>query len=173
MKKKTLYGNYFCGNEISEYGKENGYLDYATFAKAFDAVFNDNIMQETQDVVYWEPVQLGPDYSDEIDELQEKIDCTEDPAEIEKLESEIAEYEEMEQDFPEVYQYYIVSDTGAELIQEYTDDPLWYNEQLDMYIWGVTHWGTSWDYVLTNVKCNTGEFQNRERGKDNEKNLSE
>ena len=158
MKNKTLYGNWFYGNEISDYGKENGYLDYATFAKAFDAVLNNYIMQETQDVGYWEPVQLGPDYSYEIDELQEKIDCTEGPAEIEKLESEIAEYEEMAENYPEVFQYYIVSDGGAELIQEYTNDPLWYNEQLDMYIWGVTHWGTSWSYVLTDVKCNTGAF---------------
>ena len=21
-----------------------------------------------------------------------------------------------------------------------------------MYVWGVTHWGTSWDYVLTDIE---------------------
>ena len=31
-------GKYFYGNEISEYGQEHGYVDYATLAKAFDAV---------------------------------------------------------------------------------------------------------------------------------------
>ena len=25
------------------------------------------------------------------------------------------------------------------------------NETLDLYIWGVTHYGTGWDYVLTNI----------------------
>ena len=33
-------------------------------------------------------------------------------------------------------------------LQAYND----YNEQLDMYLWGITHFGTSWDYVLTDVK---------------------
>ena len=158
MKRKTLYGNWFCGNEISDYGMREGYLDYGTFSKAFDMVLNNGIMQETADIGYWEIIQGFYDYSEEIEDLQGKIDNAEDPAEIETLENEIAEYEEMEQDFPEVYQFYIVSDPGAELIQEYTNDPLWYNDQLDMYLWGVTHWGTSWDYVLTDVKCNTGEF---------------
>ena len=26
------------------------------------------------------------------------------------------------------------------------------NEKLDIYIWAVTHFGTSWDYVLTDIK---------------------
>ena len=38
MKRNKLYGTTFCGNEASDYAKENGYLDYATFSKAFDAV---------------------------------------------------------------------------------------------------------------------------------------
>ena len=31
---------------------------------------------------------------------------------------------------------------------------VYYSEELDLYIWGVTHYGTSWDYVLTDIKCN-------------------
>lgn len=46
---------------------------------------------------------------------------------------------------------------GADIIKEYTDDPLYYNEALDMYLWGVTHYGTSWEYVLTDVKLNCGD----------------
>ena len=38
-----IAGKFFCGNEISAYGQENNHLDYATFAKAFDAVLNNNI----------------------------------------------------------------------------------------------------------------------------------
>ena len=28
------FGKYFCGNEISKYGREHGYVDYATLAKS-------------------------------------------------------------------------------------------------------------------------------------------
>ena len=52
----------------------------------------------------------------------------------------------------EVYQYYIISDSGARFLEEYTDELVFYNEKLDMYLWGITHFGTSWDYVLTDIK---------------------
>ena len=57
----------------------------------------------------------------------------------------------------EVYQWYIIDRSGAELLQQ-IDEVVEYNETLDMYIWGVTHWGTAWDYVLTDIPCNTGEI---------------
>lgn len=47
---------------------------------------------------------------------------------------------------------YIISRRGYEFLKEHTDEIVFYNEALDVYIWGVTHWGTSWDYELTNVK---------------------
>lgn len=56
----------------------------------------------------------------------------------------------------EVFQWYIVSNSGAELLQSWTDEILCYHEELDIYLWGVTHWGTSWDYVLTDIRCNAG-----------------
>lgn len=43
------------------------------------------------------------------------------------------------------------------MIKQYTDDPLFYNDTLDMYVWGITHFGTSWNYVLTDVKLNCKE----------------
>lgn len=56
----------------------------------------------------------------------------------------------------EVFQWFIVSDSGAQMIQEYTDEILYYHEDLDIYLWGVTHYGTSWDYVLMDIPCNCG-----------------
>lgn len=55
----------------------------------------------------------------------------------------------------EVFQWFIVDDSGAEILREIGEVVL-YNEYLDIHLWGVTHWGTSWDYVLTDVPCNTG-----------------
>ena len=129
---------YYYGNAISEYGLENGRVDYATLAKAFDAVLNNDIMSLTYDIGYWEQVSGTVDNSDKIEELEEKRD------ELEELENEQNEYQE-------VFQWFIVNDWGARLLQD-IDEVVYYNEKLDMYLWGVTHYGTSWDYVLTDIK---------------------
>ena len=121
-----LAGKYFCGNEISAYGQEHNRLDYATFAKAFDAILNNSIMEKGWNISNgWELVN-GSDYDEENDE------------------------------YTEVYQWFIVSDDGARMIQDYTDEILYYHEELDIYLWGVTHWGTSWNYVLMDIPCNCG-----------------
>ena len=51
-----------------------------------------------------------------------------------------------------VCQDFIISRYGYEILAKYTDELVFYNEELDLYIWAVTHYGTSWDYVLTNVE---------------------
>lgn len=202
---RALYDTWFCGNDASQYAKENGYLDYATFSKAFDAVQIDaESLFRAEEMLggYPEPVGTRPDYSDEIDELREQADKIDEDAddsdldaddleeqaddadedgngadadelrkqaekkraradelraEAEKLRDKADELEEEQDEEPEIFQYFIVSPNGAEMIQDYTDDPLFYLEKLDMYIWGVTHWGTSWDYVLTDIRLNAGE----------------
>lgn len=60
--------------------------------------------------------------------------------------------ENEEGDYLEVYQYYIISDTGARMLMDFTDEIVYYHEDLDMYLWGITHFGTSWDYVLTDIR---------------------
>lgn len=60
--------------------------------------------------------------------------------------------EENEEGWYEVYQYYIISDHGYDVLSRYTDEIVYYHEDLDMYLWGITHFGTSWDYVLTDIK---------------------
>ena len=168
----TLKSIYFYGNKVSEYGIKNGYVDYATLAKAFDAVLNNNIMEQTADIGYWEQVSGIIDNSDEIEEIREQIDeleeqITEDSTEeqdeetsekIRELEEQIEELER-EQDEPgEVFQWYIVSDPGSRILEE-AGEIVYYNETLDMYLWGVTHWGTSWDYVLTNIAIDCEEVE--------------
>ena len=124
MKKEfKLKTNYFYGNKISTYGIENKRLDYGTLAKSFDCVLNNDIIQNTQNIGFWDVVSGNIFHEDEDGE----------------------EY------YEEIYQYYIVSSSGFEILEE-LDEIVFYNETLDMYVWGVTHYGTSWDYVLTSIE---------------------
>lgn len=49
-------------------------------------------------------------------------------------------------------QDFIISKRGYDILKEYTDELVFYNERLDIYIWAVDHIGTSWSYVLTDVE---------------------
>lgn len=170
-KGKYVHGSYFYGNEISDYGKENGYVDYRTLAKAFDAVYTGDVISRTSEFFgEWE-LENGSYYmcydtdgeeyteaeADElIEELQDKLDELEEDEEANA--EEIAELErriEKLQDthYLEVFQWFIISDNGAEILKEWTEEIVFYNAELDMYVWGVTHYGTSWDYVLTDIRC--------------------
>lgn len=57
-----------------------------------------------------------------------------------------------EEVFYDIYQYYIITYRGANVLKAYTDEIVYYHEELDMYVWGVTHYGTAWEYVLTDIK---------------------
>lgn len=189
-RNNKLRGTYFYGNEASDYAKENGFLDYATLSKAFDAVLNNDIIKNTSDIGYWDIENGSEEYYEDNNGNHYTYDEKEER--IEELEEKIREYEDtinevMERDedyeenhvyiamnenisrikeeiealedahYEEIFQYFIISDNGAEILKDYTDEIVFYNEALDMYVWGVTHWGTSWDYVLTDIKLNCGE----------------
>lgn len=152
---------YYYGNPISDYGIEHGYVDYATLAKAFNAVLNNDIMSLTYEIGSWEQVSGIIDNSEEIEELEEKRDELEkenesSPSqilenEINEINEQIEELENEQNENQEVFQWFIVDDWGGRLLQE-VNEIVYYNEKLDMYLWGVTHYGTSWDYVITNIK---------------------
>ena len=122
MSKTIWKSEYFYGNKISDYGLECGYIDYRTLARSFDAVLCNNIIPKTHDVCGYWELENGEEYDEANDE------------------------------YTDVYQYFIISDNGAQILKDYTDELVWYNEELDIYVWGVTHFGTSWDYVLTDIK---------------------
>lgn len=165
MKWNSIY---FYGNEVSKYGQENGYVDYRTLSKSFDSVLNNNILSVDYDG--FEQISGFVDNSDEIEELEERIEeleelftdeSTEEQDEetqgkIDEIRNEIEELEQEQDEQPEIFQYFIISDNGAEILKE-CNEIVFYNDNLDMYVWGVTHYGTSWDYVLTNIKIELDE----------------
>lgn len=156
---------YFYGNKVSEYGLQHKRVDYATLAKAFECVLNNNIISETQNIGYWE--SETPEYyfedmdgniytEDEAEErkeaLQSELEELEETGEnterISEIESDLEALEEYH--YHDIYQYYIVSSNAVDILKE-AGEIVFYNDTLDMYVWGVTHWGTSWDYVLTDI----------------------
>lgn len=159
----TVFKDYFYGNKISDYGLENGYVDYRTFAKAFDAILANDLMNKTADIGYWEPVTSDIYYEDldgtiytqeerddRIEELEAHLEDEENPDEIQEIEAQIEALNE--EHYKDIYQWYIVDENGARICEEF-GEVLYYNETLDLYLWGVDHYGTAWDYVLTNIKC--------------------
>mgnify|MGYP003300455302 CR=1 FL=1 len=119
-KQIKLYDGKAYGVKVSDYGLENGYLDYYTLSKIVgDAVLNNSIF-----------MHAGYESWELANGLEEN------------------EYG----DYIDIYQYYVISESGARFLEEYTDEIVYYNQQLDMYLWGIAHFGTSWDYVLTDIK---------------------
>ncbi len=108
-----VYDGKVYGEKVSNYGLENGYLDYRTLSKILGScILNNYLRAETME-----------DWKIVAGDLEHDI-----------------------------YQDYIISEYGYEFLSEYTNELVFYNERLHVYVWGVGHFGTSWDYVLTNVK---------------------
>lgn len=127
MKNYTHRSRYFYGTKISDYGLKNGYIDYRTLASAFDAVMCNDLINITSSDGYYWDIVNGSDYDEEADT------------------------------YADIFQFFIIDTNGAEILQELTNEIVFYNEKLDLYIWGVTHYGTSWDYVLTDIKIELDE----------------
>ena len=117
---------YFYGHEISSYGVENNRVDYRTLAKCFDAVLCNDITK-----LFYSNI------NNEYNEVE--------------LENG-SDYDEDNDCYMDIFQYYIISERGAAILKDYTDEIVYYLPVVNMYIWGVTHFGTAWDYVLTDIK---------------------
>lgn len=122
---------YFYGQEISAYGVEHNRVDYRALAKSFDAVLCNDITKLFYSTIggeYVEPeIVNGSDYDEENDS------------------------------YVDIFQYYIISNSGAKTLKYHTDEILYYIPVIDVYVWGVTHCGTAWDYVLTDIKIKDDE----------------
>ena len=57
-------------------------------------------------------------------------------------------YDEEYEEYDEIYQFYLTNDPDLFKKLGY---PTALSKILDVYVVGITHWGTSWDYVLTDI----------------------
>lgn len=135
-REMKLYGNKVFGETVSSYGLEHGYLDYHTLSKIVgDCILNNSLRAETYPED-WEIVSGQDSYG--LDEDGNECEVYDDNC------VDVVYYD--------VYQDYIITEYGYKILSEYTDEIVYYNNQLDIYLWGITHFGTSWDYVLTDIK---------------------
>ena len=130
-----MYGGKIYGVEVSGYGLDKGYLDYQTLAGIVDDLILNNTLMTLEDF-YWELVAGEDQYA--VDEDGNECDPDSDEC--------YGVY------IYDVYQTYIISERGYDFLRRHTDEIVYYCEELDIYLWGITHFGTSWDYVLTNIK---------------------
>lgn len=83
-------------------------------------------------------------YADFAKELGNMILCND----IVKDELELVNgsyYDEEYGDCYEIFQYYIIQD--PRFAMRYTDEIIFYDNRLNLYVLGVTHYGTAWSYV--------------------------
>lgn len=131
MKNYTHKSEYFYGNKISNYGLEHGFVDYATLSKSFEGILCNDITR-----LFYSEI------NGEYNEVELVNGC---------------DYDAESYNNTEIYQYYIIDNNGAEILIELTDEIVYYIGYLDLYVWGVTHYGTSWAYVLTDIKVDLSE----------------
>lgn len=121
-RKIEVYNNKVFGHVVSDHGLVNGKLDYRTLAR----IVGDMVLNDSiMPYMGW-------------DEWELVNGCEDDEGD--------------DGDYDHIYHHYIITLAGYNFLKEYTDELVYYHEGLSMYIWGVTHYGTSWDYVLTNIK---------------------
>ena len=66
-----------------------------------------------------------------------------------------SDYDEENDYYIDIYQYYIISEADAERLAENTNEIIYYNDDLDIYLLGVSHFGTLWSIVDTDLKIVT------------------
>lgn len=121
---------FFFARECS--GRAGGFVDYEALTKAIGGAIpvDDAIMgvSEWEQISGYDP-DLFADYPAVVDELGEYA--------------------------PGILALFIVSKHGADILMQ-AGEIVYYSYALNMYIWGVTHCGTSWEYVPTMIEFPEG-----------------
>lgn len=111
-------------DDVSEMAKEENRLDYASMV---DWCTDGHMVG-----LNVSPWKMAEDWErqDESDERESNED----------------EYDE------EVFQWFIIGYDSAQFFLKFTNELIYYSEELGMYLLGVTHLGTAWSCVMTEWK---------------------
>lgn len=66
-----------------------------------------------------------------------------------ELKNDFNDYEEYLDscDYYDIFQWYIIDESSASALIDLTDEIIFYDDELEIYVWGITHYGTSWSIV--------------------------
>lgn len=86
-------------------------------------------------------------------EAQKAIDEATDEGERAKLTEELDDIEThgMYDLCESIYQTYAITPEGARYLFNHTGEIISYSEKLDLFLWHISHYGTSWTHVYTMV----------------------
>jgi hypothetical protein len=155
MKTNTVYtdriyknkaGEYFTGEYLynhyqikTEDASKHGYKDVKLYARDY-AEYDRELTGKTIRCNYDQIFPAGA----------QMILCNEIPSAFPELWDYMENgdvYDEETDEYSEIYQFYIINNMTAERLKESTDEIIFYIEKLDLYVLGVTHWGTAWSHV--------------------------
>ena len=136
MKNNVCNCKYFYGQEITEEEINNGYINYRTLANTFNCVLCNDITKLFYGTINGEhnepELMNGSDYDKEND------------------------------NYYDIFQYFIIDDKGYKILSHCTDEIIYYIPVLDIYVWGVCHFGAPWNGVNTDIRIKLMEDQNNE-----------
>lgn len=74
---------------------------------------------------------------------------------VKHFELEFLNYDKFLKDYDDpyyeldIFQYYIIKENDKELFEKYTDYPIFYCNELDLYLIGITHYNMGFNMVFT------------------------
>ena len=137
-------------------GDAGNWVDYKTLANAVGSMLDaDELIKRTDGVVgEWEQISgYDPDlFRAYIEDHPEEFPTFEDEdGDV----NEDARAEWLDDNYPDYYAdvmgTFLVDEQGAKLLKQ-AAEIVYYNSALDLYAWGVTHCGTAWYLVPTEIE---------------------
>lgn len=149
------------GAELTPVAIKAGFVDYFAAAEAVDAEYYDI---NAEDEGTWELVNgdelyfrdsEGEGYSSEmalerVRELEAMIAGAEENQDTSRWEKDI-ELLTARCEVIEPCEYYQVPEEGARILLDESEELVYYNARLEVYVWGICHLGLNWKRVLTTI----------------------
>lgn len=152
------YASSYAKEQAEKYGTKR--LDYRGLAELVgDMILCNNIPQVDNclfdnihcgNFEYFDEDSAEYDYDDYIANYEDSDDDGEPMTYKEWFEENKYDYEKQ----VDIFQYYLVRDPYW---LEQAGELVLYSDLLDCYVWCIDHWGTAWDYVLSNLCVEEGE----------------
>ena len=123
--------------------REYGTIDFHALRESVSAILNNEVVERTmrEGVGYWEQVS---GFNPEL--FREWIADHADEVTVNGYDPD----DEDDNEEPDIYTWFLLDEYGAEILMD-AGEIVYYNEDLDLYALGVTHFGTPYIGCRTNI----------------------